>query len=119
MRKLLKFIPLLMVIFIVSISFACASDTDGQILANDTNTPDNEKILSVDNDGTNVNGQTDSNDLKDNENAINVTSKTFTELRNEINSAKEGSTLFLLKDCSCEKNFDVNGIGIQKQLTID
>ena len=119
MRKLLKFIPLLMVIFIVSISFACASDTDGQILANDTNTPDNENILSVDNDGTNVNGQTDSNDLKDNENTINVTSKTFTELRNEINSAKEGSTLFLLNDCSCEKNFDVNGIGIQKQLTID
>ena len=109
-----------MVIFIVSISFACASDTDGQILLNDTNTPDNENILSVDNDGTNVNGQTDSNDLRNNENTINITSKTFSELRNEIKSAEEGSTLFLLTDCSCESGFSsVDGIGIQKQLTID
>lgn len=109
-----------MVIFIVSISFACASDTDGQILLNDTNTPDNENVLSVDNDGTNVNGQTDSNDLRDNENTINITSKTFSELRNEIKSAEEGSTLFLLTDCSCESGFSsVDGIGIQKQLTID
>ncbi len=108
-----------MVIFIVSISFACASDTDGQILVNDTNTPDNENILSIDNDGTNINGQTDSNDLRDNENTINITSKTFSELRNEIKSAEEGSTLFLLTDCSCESGFSYDGIGIQKQLTID
>ena len=108
-----------MVIFIVSISFACASNTDGQILANDTNTPDNENIPSVDNDGTNVNGQTDSNDLRDNENTIHITSKTFSELTKEIRSAEEGSTLFLLTDCSCERGFSYDGIGIQKQLTID
>ena len=116
MRKLIKIVPLLVVIFLVSMSFACASNTDEQILANDTDTPDNE-ILSVDNDLTNINGQTDANKLTDNEKRI--TSKTFGELRNEIKSAEEGSTLVLLNDCSCESGFSSDGIGIQKQLTID
>ena len=69
MRKLIKIVPLLVVIFLVSMSFACASNTDEQILANDTDTPDNE-ILSVDNDMTNINSQTDANKLTDNEKRI-------------------------------------------------
>ena len=117
MRKLIKIVPFLMVIFLVSISFACASNTDEQILVNDTDTPQNGNVLSVDNDGTNINGQADANTLTDNEKKIK--SKTFSELRYEIESAKKGSTLVLLKDCSCEKGFSFDGIGIEKQLTID
>ena len=116
MRKLIKIVPLLVVIFLVSMSFACASNTDEQILANDTDTPDNE-ILSVDNDITNINSQTDANKLTDNEKRI--TSKTFGELTKEIRSSEEGSTLVLLNDCSCESGFSSDGIGIQKQFTID
>ena len=118
MRKLIKIVPFLMVIFLVSMSFACASDTDEQILANDTDSPDNGNTLSVDNDGAKY-GQTNTNELKDNENVKNITSKTFSELTKEIRSAEAGSTLVLLKDCSCESGFSADGIGIQKQITID
>ena len=117
MRKLIKIVPFLMVIFLVSISFACASNTDEQILINDTDTPQNGNVLSVDNDGTNINGQSDANTLTDNEKRID--SKTFSELRDEIKSAEDGSTLVLLDDCSCESGFSFDGIGISQQLTID
>ena len=117
MRKLIKIVPFLMVIFLVSISFACASNTDEQILVNDTDTPQNGNVLSVDNDGTNINGQSDANILTDTEKKIK--SKTFSELRNEIKSAEDGSTLVLLDDCSCESGFSFDGIGISQQITID
>ena len=113
MKKIVKIIPLLMMIFIISLSFACAADADGQNITNDNVLSDNGQdtiVSSVDSDEP----------VKDTqENEIRVTAKTFSELESEINTAMEGSTLVLTDDCSYDSKITYDGIGIRKQITID
>ena len=84
MRKLIKIIPFLMVIFLVSLSSACANDTDVN------NMTDSDVLTSTDDDMA-ISTANNEEIVK----SINVSSKTFSDLSKEINKAEEGSEIIL------------------------
>ncbi len=108
MRKLIKIIPFLMVIFLVSMSFACAGNTDGK------NLTDYDVLTSTDDDMA-ISTANNEEIVK----SINVSSKTFSDLSKEINKAEEGSEIILTEDCEYDSGITFEGISIRKQLTIN
>ena len=76
MKKSMKIIPLLVIIFLVSISYACAADTDGN------NLTDSDVLTSSDDDMA-ISTANNEEIVK----SINVSSKTFSDLSKEINKA--------------------------------
>ncbi|WP_405304196.1 beta strand repeat-containing protein [Methanobrevibacter sp.] len=120
MKRQIKVISLLLLIFFVSLSFVSASDSDGLMLTDDSGTADGYYTLnSTGNDGTGVNTPISSNDGNQNNPTGESNSKTFSDLRNAINSADEGSTLILYDDYAYDSGVTFDGIKIGKQITID
>ena len=108
MRKLIKIIPFLMVIFLVSLSSACANDTDVN------NMTDSDVLTSTDDDMA-ISTANNEEIVK----SINVSSKTFSDLSKEINKAEEGSEIILTEDCEYDSGITFEGISIRKQITIN
>ena len=104
----MKIIPLLVIIFLVSISYACAADTDGKNLTDSNVLTNNEDDIAI---------STANNDeiVK----STNVSSKTLSDLSKEINKAEEGSEIILMEDCEYDSGITFEGIAIKKQLTIN
>ena len=108
MRKLIKIIPFLMVIFLVSLSSACANDTDVN------NMTDSDVLTSTDDDMA-ISTANNEEIVK----SINVSSKTFSDLTKENNKAEEGSEIILTEDCEYDSGITFEGISIRKQITIN
>ena len=108
MKKSMKIIPLLVIIFLVSISYACAADTDGN------NLTDSDVLTSSDDDMA-ISTANNEEIVK----SINVSSKTFSDLSKEINKAEEGSEIILTEDCEYDSGITFEGISIRKQITIN
>ena len=121
MKKQIKVISLLLIIFFVSLSFVSATDSDGSMLTDDGVTSDNGyyTLNSTGNDGTGVNTPIISSNGNQNNPIEESNSKTFSDLRNTINSADEGSTIILYDDYTYDSGSTFEGIGIKKQITID
>ena len=102
---------LMLAIFIFGVASVCASDVNDTVMAC---TDDSAIELSQADAGENeLISQTD------NELIIEGNGGTFAELQANITAASEGSTLTLNKDYECEDGFDIEGILIDKPLTID
>ena len=108
MKKSMKIIPLLVIIFLVSISYACAADANGNNLTD-------SDVLTSNDDDIAISTANNEEIVK----SINVSSKTFSDLSKEINKAEEGSEIILMEDCEYDSNITFEGISIKKQLTIN
>lgn len=108
MKKSMKIIPLLVMIFLVSLSYACAADADGNNLTD-------SDVLTGNDDDMGISQANNEEIVK----STNVSSKTFSELSKEINKAEEGSEIILTEDCEYDSGITFEGISIKKQLTID
>ena len=98
-NKRIIFIFLLMIIAIGTLSAVCASDLEDNITSVGSETP-----ISIDEDTPLESSKPG----------------TFSELQSQINNAEKGSTIYLTKDYSYNKNFTgKNGITITKTITID
>ena len=79
-----------------------------------------ENNTKINEEPTNDQNNTDINSTDEPEKVgTDISPKTFEELRSEVYSAEEGSTLNLISDCSYNKGFDLDGVFIKKQLTIN
>ena len=91
MRKLIKIIPFLMVIFLVSLSSACANDTDVN------NMTDSDVLTSTDDDMA-ISTANNEEIVK----SINVSSKTFSDLSKEINKTANMTQALPLRESQSE-----------------
>ena len=118
-----KIISLFLILFFISMTFAYAANEDMQVSA-DADIKNNEKITIKHDDFLAT--QTDEVLTEDQNNTdepekigTDISPKTFEELRTEVYSAEEGSTLNLISNCNYNKGFDIDGVFIKKQLTIN
>ena len=108
MKKSMKIIPLLVMIFLVSLSYACAADADGNNLTDSDVLTGNDDDMAI--------SQANNEEIVK---STNVSSKTFSDLSKEINKVEEGSEIILTEDCEYDSNITFEGIAIKKQLTIN
>ena len=106
--KKLMFI-LVLVIFLFGAASVCASEDNSTIGLSQADTGE---MISLEEDK--LIGQTENDEL-----ISEGTSGTFAELQANITAAKQGSTLTLTKNYERESDFDVEGIIIDKSITID
>lgn len=109
MKLNLKFFSLLLILFFITISFASASEID-DIEISDTN--DIQEIDEVSAEITDTSSQ---------EKAVLSASntKTFADLRSQIVKTNAGDTIVLDSDYAYNSGFSINGVTIDKKLTID
>ncbi len=121
MKKQIKLISLLLILFFVSLSFVSATDSDGLVLTDSEVMADDEcyTLSSMENDETGVNTLANDNGGNINNLTQSISPQTFSELRAAINGAAENSTLILDCDCNYDSGVTFDGIGIKKQITID
>ncbi|MBQ6512798.1 MAG: hypothetical protein IJI93_09055, partial [Methanobrevibacter sp.] len=121
MKKQIKVISLLLILFFVSLSFVSATDSDGSVLTDSEVIADEEcyALSSTGNDETGVNTLANDNGGNINNLTQSISPQTFSELRAAINGAVENSTLILDGDCTYDSGVTFDGIGIKKQITID
>ena len=100
---------MVLVIFIFGAASVCASEDNSTI---ELSQADTGEMISLEEDK--LIGQTDNDEL-----ISEGTSGTFAELQANITAAKQGSTLTLTKNYERESGFDVEGILIDKSITID
>ena len=109
---------LVLAVFIFSVASVCASDMDDTVIASEEDSTielsqsDTDKMLSSEDDE--LIGQTENVEIISEGN-----SGTFAELQANITAAKQGSTLTLNKNYEWESGFDIEGIIINKSITID
>ena len=118
-----KIISLFLILFFISMTFAYAANENMHVSA-DADIKNNEKITIKHDDFLAT--QTDEVLTEDQNNTdepekigTDISPKTFEELRTEVYSAEEGSTLNLISNCNYNKGFDIDGVFIKKQLTIN
>ena len=100
---------MVLVIFIFGATSVCASEDDSTI---ELSQVDSDEMMSFE-EGKLI-GQTENDELISEGN-----SGTFAELQGNITAAKPGSTLTLTENYEWESGFDIEGIHIDKSITID
>jgi len=105
-------------VFIFGAASVCASDMNDAVIASEDDSTfelsqeDTGEMISSEEDE--IIGQTENDELVSEGN-----SGTFAELQANITAAKPGSTLTLNKNYEWESGFDIEGIRIDKSITID
>ena len=109
---------LVLAIFIFTAASVCASDMNDTVIASE-----NDSTIELSQAGTDEMLSSDEEELIGQTENVELISEgnsgTFTELQSNITQATQGSTLTLNKNYEYDSDFDIEGIHIDKSITID